>query len=47
MIFFQVGGIFFLAVFNFHDPELTVITYIRITLSELFDQQFKIGNVLK
>ena len=43
----------FLAVLNFPDPELTKIKfqridrYIRITLSELVDQQFKIGNVLK
>jgi hypothetical protein len=41
-------------IFNFHDTcVLTKIKfqqiyrYVRITLSELIDQQFKIGNVLE
>jgi hypothetical protein len=45
---------FFLAVLNFHDLSFNQIQiladcdrYIRITLSELVDQQFKIGNALK
>jgi hypothetical protein len=52
-IIFQIDG-YFLEIFNFHDTcVLTKIKfqqiyrYVRITLSELIDQQFKIGNVLE
>jgi hypothetical protein len=42
MIFFQIGGFFF----N-QNQILADCRYIRFTLSELVDQQFKIGNALK